>query len=250
MIIDYIDNNLNAVDRIIIEQELRENPSALQLYGELKEVMEVMERSEMLEPSAAGKERFNQMILKETQQRTATRSLFTPVFYRVAAAIALFIVAAGVVFLMRQQSDLDEIRQLVKSQEQELKLTKEMMAMLANEQSASQRMQGVNVAFKLEKADEEIINALVRTMNDDPNSNVRLAALDALSNFLEKPSVRKALIESLSKQSDPVVQISLIQLLVKMKERGVVDDLQRIVDDEGTMKAVKDEAYSGIMKLS
>jgi hypothetical protein len=29
-----------------------------------------------------------------------------------------------------------------------------------------------------------------------------------------------------------------------------VNDLQRIVDDQETMKAVKDEAYSGIMKLS
>ena len=39
-------------------------------------------------------------------------------------------------------------------------------------------------------------------------------------------------------------------MLVKIKEKGVVDDLQKIVDDEDTMHAVKDEAYSAIMKLS
>ncbi len=47
-----------------------------------------------------------------------------------------------------------------------------------------------------------------------------------------------------------MVQIALIQLFVQMKEKGVVDDLQRIVDDSRTTKAVKDEAYSGILKLS
>jgi hypothetical protein len=35
-----------------------------------------------------------------------------------------------------------------------------------------------------------------------------------------------------------------------MKEKGVVNDLQKIVDDEGTIQAVKDEAYSGILRLS
>jgi hypothetical protein len=62
--------------------------------------------------------------------------------------------------------------------------------------------------------------------------------------------VRKILIGSLSVQDDPVVQIALIQLLVKMKEKTVVDDLQKIVDDSETMQAVKDEAYSGILRLS
>jgi hypothetical protein len=87
-------------------------------------------------------------------------------------------------------------------------------------------------------------------MNEDPNTNVRLAALDALSKFYDEPIVRKALIEGLSIQKDPVVQIALIQLMVKIKEKGIVTDLQKIVDDEKTMEAVKDEAYTGLLELS
>jgi HEAT repeat protein len=131
-----------------------------------------------------------------------------------------------------------------------MQITQQMMAMLQNGQSASQRIQGVNVALSMNKADDEIVSALVKTMNEDPNSNVRLAALDALSKFSDDAAVRKALVTSLPKQKDPVVQISLIQLLVKMKEKGVVNDLRKIVDDEKTMQAVKDEAYSGILRLS
>jgi HEAT repeat protein len=125
-----------------------------------------------------------------------------------------------------------------------------MFAMLDNQQSASQRMLGTTVAMNLNKPDDEIVHALVKRMNDDPNTNVRLAALDALIQFHEDPAVRHQLIESLSTQKDPAVQISLIQFLVRLKEKEVVNQLQHIVDDNRTIKAVKDEALSGILKLS
>jgi hypothetical protein len=71
-----------------------------------------------------------------------------------------------------------------------------------------------------------------------------------LSKFHAEPQVRKVLLDALSTQKDPMVQIALIQLMVRMKEKSVVNDLKKIVDDSGTMKAVKDEAYSGILILS
>ena len=87
-------------------------------------------------------------------------------------------------------------------------------------------------------------------MNEDPNTNVRLAALDALSKFHQQEYVRTALINSLAKQKDPVVQISLIRLMVEMKEKSVIKELNRITKDKEMIKAVKDEAYSGLLKLS
>jgi hypothetical protein len=111
-------------------------------------------------------------------------------------------------------------------------------------------MIAVSQVMEMEKPDDEIVQALVKTMNEDVNTNVRMAALDALSKFHQDPQVRKELVKSLAKQKDPVVQIALIQLMVQMKEIGVVKDLQKIVDDNKSMKAVKDEAYTGLLKLS
>jgi HEAT repeat protein len=111
-------------------------------------------------------------------------------------------------------------------------------------------MVGVSVAYELETADDQIVKVLVRTMNEDTNTNVRLAALDALSKFNAENSVRQALINSLAIQKDPVVQIALIQLLVKLKEEAVLKQLEKLTKDASTMKAVKDEAYTGILKLS
>jgi HEAT repeat protein len=104
--------------------------------------------------------------------------------------------------------------------------------------------------MEMEKPDDEIVKALVKTMNEDGNTNVRLAALDALSHFQNDPQVRRALVSALAKQKDPVVQIALIQLMVKLKEKGAVEDLKKIADDDKSIDAVKDEAYSGLLKLS
>ena len=125
-----------------------------------------------------------------------------------------------------------------------------MMAMLDNTQSASQRMMGATVAFKMEKADDQIVRALTKTMNEDPNTNVRLVALEALGKFHQQDYVRKALIASLATQKDPIVQIALIRLMVQIKEKEVMKELQRITNDEEVLPAVKDEAHAGILKLS
>jgi HEAT repeat protein len=106
------------------------------------------------------------------------------------------------------------------------------------------------VALGLQKTDDDIVKALFHTLHTDPTTNVRLAALEALAKFRHEEDVRKGLVEALSRISDPMVQIKLIQLMVDMKEKGVVQDLQKIVDDDAALKAVKDEAYTGILKLS
>jgi hypothetical protein len=253
LLIDYIDNKLNTVDRHNVEQELVRNPDAYKLYEELKEVMHVMDRSARLEPTTKLKSGFEDLLRAEIAAERKTKTVFfQPAFYRVAAAVALLIMGAGIGYWINEKNDerIARIEDQMRKQEEIMMATRNMMAMLDNSQSASQRIQGVNVAMGIEKADDEVVKALVKLMNEDPNSNVRLAALEALSKFMDEAQVRKEILGSLGKQKDPVVQIALIQLLVRMKEKGVVNDLQKIVDDEGTIQAVKDEAYTGIMKLS
>lgn len=122
-------------------------------------------------------------------------------------------------------------------------------ARLGNMESASTRMGAAMQAYNLRNPDKEIVDALVTSMNSDPNTNVRLAALEALARFHKERYVKQQLIRSLKKQKDPLVQIELIQLLTRMKETTILDQLQQIVDDEHTMEAVKEKAYSSILTL-
>jgi len=247
LLIDYIDGKLTEGERHDVEEQLRTNAETFQMYEQLKEVILAMQASAKMEPSLRLKRGFEQMLREEEAQLPKGKVVFfKPSFYRVAAAIAFIVLAGSVVFLLVKQD----------RQARELALTKEaLINMLDNRQSASQRVLGATVAYNdIEKADDEIVNALVNAMNEDPNTNVRLAALEALGKFHSQPHVRKALIASLSTQKDPNVQIALIRLMVEMKEKDnsneITKELERISTDEGTLQAVKDEAQAGILRLS
>jgi hypothetical protein len=248
-LIDYIDGKLTERERNEIEQELIRDEHTYKLYEQLKEVMTAMDHSKPTEAPVQMKQKFEASLQEEIASTRRKESIFLhPATYRIAAAVALLILGGGIGFWInthnRHQQEIAAIKK-------EMEATKSMMmALIDNSQSASQRIQGVNVALSIKSMDEDVVRALAKTLRNDPNTNVRLAALDALSKFHEDPTVRKILIEALGRQKDPVVQIALIQLMVKMKERGIVNDLQHIVDDDQTMKAVKDEAYSGLLKLS
>lgn len=248
LIIDYIDGKLPESERASLERLLAQDPEAYRLYEQFREVMTVMDKASVLEPSGKLKIRFEQALSEETRQTGGRQVFLGPMFYRAAAAVVL--VAAGLAGgywisqNQRQQEELVALRN-------EMESTKQLMrSMLDNQTSASQRLQGVSVALQMTKADDDVVNALVQTMNEDPNSNVRIAAMDALATFDAEPAARQALIASLNTQKDPVVQIALIQLLVRLKEKGVVKKLERMVEDEQNLKAVKDEASNGILKLS
>ncbi len=248
-IIDYIDGKGTEQERASIERELDQNKEAYALYEQLREVIHAMDSVKSLEPSGKLKAEFEKALQNEIAAQKKTKTIFfSPVFYRVAAAVLL--VMAGVAIGNWINTNQQHEKELAELKQQVEENRRVMMAMMENQQSASQRMQGLSVAYDMDKPDDEIINVLVKTMNEDANSNVRLAAMDALGKFSNEPRVRTELISSLSSQKDPVVQIALIQLLVKMKEKSVVKQLEKITKDGATMKAVKDEAYSGILKLS
>jgi uncharacterized membrane protein YqjE len=254
LLIDYIDGNLSAGDIKIAEDELAQNEAARMLYNQLKEVLTTMTDSATVTPGRSLRVSFNDALQAEIERARkdskpeGRQVFFSQGIFRAAAALVFLMVAGAIAWWMiRTQQQQDELASLRKEMDATRKV---MMAMLDNQQSASTRMKGATVAYNMESTDDGIVNALVKTMNEDQNTNVRLAALEALEKFNHLPRVRTALIAALATQKDPVVQISLIQLMVRMKEKGVIKELENITNDVQTIKAVKDEAYGGIVKLS
>jgi uncharacterized membrane-anchored protein YhcB (DUF1043 family) len=248
LLIDYIDGLVTSEQRATVENILAQNEDARQMLNQLRTVMNDLESTQELNPSEQMKINFLKNLKAIEKESERKQVFFSPVIWRVAASIAL--VVAGVVmgYFIHRNNQRDQEMLALKKQMDDMKAL--MMAGLNNQQSPSQRMMGVSVAYQMSKPDDDIVNALLKTMNEDANTNVRLAALEALGKFSNEPGVRKELIEALHTQKDPMVQITLIQLMVSMKEKGVVKELEKIATDEKTMKAVKDEAYKGILKLS
>jgi len=252
LLIDYIDGHLNDADRAMVEKELQ-NESTAKLYSQLREVTDLMANSKTKVPGISLKQNFEKALQAEISKSENTtgkgkQAFFQPWVLRIAAAVVLVIV--GVVIGDKISTSRQHEQELAKLKEEVENNKRMMLSMLENQQSASQRVMGATVAYELPKADDEIVNVLSKTLNEDPNTNVRLAALEALGKFYTQEHVRKTLVTSLTSQKDPVVQIALIRLLVQMKEKQIVNELEKITGDGQVMKAVKDEAHSGILKLS
>lgn len=116
--------------------------------------------------------------------------------------------------------------------------------------SASERIQAVNQSYGLDQVDEAITQLLINTLNFDANVNVRLAACQALLRFESEPGVREALIQSLTIQTDPNVQITLIDILVTIKEKRAVREMQRLAQSQQAIEAVRVKAEEGINRLA
>lgn len=248
LLIDYIEGHLNEEQRKQAQDLIASNADTNLLYQQLKEVMAAMDRAKEEEPSSSLKLKFEEALQREMRSSQGKQVFFQPWLLRAAAGIGFLVVGIAIGYWINQNNQ--QKAEMAKLKEQVEENKRMMMAMLDNQQSASQRLMGATVAYELKQADDDIVKALVKTMNEDPNSNVRLAALDALGKFYKQAHVRNALVNSLSSQKDPVVQIALIRLLVQMKEKEVVNELEQITRDGNVIKAVKDEAYAGILKLS
>jgi hypothetical protein len=248
MLIDYIDGKLNSVDKHHIEQELMKNPASYKLYEELKEVIQTLGKVSPVEPPASLTKSFEEMLQKEIGTSKEAKSIaMRPWWYAVAAGVALVITGISMgLFINNQQKNQERKVAL----QEERARTHQVVSMISDQQSAGTRIMGTKEAYNQESLNTEIYNVLIKTMNEDPNINVRLAAIDALIKFSDDPMVRKALIASLGKQTDPVIQIALIQLMVELKDKDAVRPLQNIIENESLLEAVKDEAHHGILVLS
>ena len=121
---------------------------------------------------------------------------------------------------------------------------------LLQQQSASERLRGLSWSQRVSQPDPEVLSALLQVLNYDSNVDVRLAAVDALSQFSGQQHVRQGLIQALTRQSSPLVQIALIDLLVSLHERNSVDMLKHLVKEQNLNESVKQRAEWGLKQLS
>ncbi|MEQ9439645.1 MAG: HEAT repeat domain-containing protein [Cyclobacteriaceae bacterium] len=114
-----------------------------------------------------------------------------------------------------------------------------MVLTLLEQPSAMQRLKAVSISADLSSADEKIHHALLRTLNEDSQVNVRLAALEALLSYASDPMVRQGLIQSIAQQDDPLMQIALAQVMVQLQEKQAVEGLEKLLERENLNQDAK-----------
>ncbi|MEJ7559134.1 MAG: hypothetical protein WKF66_12560 [Pedobacter sp.] len=115
---------------------------------------------------------------------------------------------------------------------------------LADSSSSSTRLAAILEIKRQGTLSNYVIDRLAAVLNNDNNSNVRLAALGILRSYGTDEYVSSLLVSSLGTQIDPMVQLELVSLLGTMNHLKIEDKLFALAADPNTFGAVKDEAYS------
>lgn len=124
------------------------------------------------------------------------------------------------------------------------------MMSLLDDKSATERLKAVNISTDMQSADTKITRALLRTLNNDPNVNVRLAAVEALIKHASAPHVRQGLIASIAKQESPLVVASLADAMLMLQERRSIDEFEQLLDQENLDPSVRTKLNNTIAALS
>lgn len=236
----YLENRLAPRDRAAFSEHAASCPicqSELEIWDQLGKLPAPT-------PSAYFRQDFDAMLAR--QARTYAQPWYNKplIAWAAAAAFALGGFFAGSwVNTQRRQPEISELRR-------ELHNLRGMVATsLLQQQSAVERLRGVNYSVRLDNPDEDVVAALIQTLRSDSSVDVRLAATDALRKYSMRPTVRQSMAEALLLQDSPLVQLALIDTMVDLRERRAATTFTQLAARESTDPTVKSRLTKAIEEL-
>jgi hypothetical protein len=274
---EYWDGTLPHEERRALEAHFASCEDCRREAQELRDAWQAMESVPEEEPSPMLRQRFDAMLegwqvrdlpvpapakpaklarITVAADRDRPRWWLSPFLWSSGALVAAsLLLAFG--FLLGRNLSLSSSTTEVSELRSELRGMRQMVAIsLLHQESVTERLRGVSWSNQLEAPDAEIVNTLLDTLSHDTNINVRLAAIDALQQFAQTTPahqnvpLRAALVNSISTQPSPLVQIALIDTMVTLREHRAVDVLRTLAADANANKAVRQRATWGVRQLS
>lgn len=144
---------------------------------------------------------------------------------RFLALAAMLLVGLGLGYLTfgRRGGDVADLKREVGDLHEMVALS------LLERGSVSERLQGVSYGREFSAGDDKIVRALFTRLLEDPNVNVRLAALEALRPLARREDRREELVAAVSRQDSPLVALSLIDLLLESGTAAARHDLEQLL---------------------
>ena len=256
LLIDYLDNSLDAATRERVESHLHTCEACSKEVKQLQLIEDNIKTVEMQQPSAALRAGFlaalgneeaemEKQPVKQLPGKKVISLTVGGLVWRAAAAI--IILFTGILIGNKMKFDGTQVA-VNKPDEKQIEKRK-ILANMLDDESPSQRIEAVNYAEGIAANDQKVINVLLNTLNTDKNTNVRVAAVYALEKFSGDKAVLDSLCMSLPKQTEPIVQILLIDILSAKKAIKAKQPIQDIIQNSKTIKPVKDAAVKGLKQL-
>lgn len=247
---------LDAAQELRLKQHLEICPECAAEMAQLSAMWEKLADLPSPEPSAALAVRWEATLeslgaSKPKQWRFTLAALWPqrPV-WQVAVAVACLAVGLLVGSSLNgswRGSGKSEIATL----REEVANTKALVALsLLQQQSATERLRGVDYSVRLPGMEPEVLVALLEAVNHDSNVNVRLAAIDALSRVSGNPQVRASMAQSLGQQDSPMVQVALIDYMVDAKDHTAMGTLKQFTGRADLNPSVRQRADQAMQQLT
>jgi hypothetical protein len=255
---------LDAGERVLLEMHLETCPECQADLAGLREAWLLMGEVPAPEPSAAMEAGFQAILHNYSRENDTGESWWRRLATgsgrlwhlqpRLPLAFSIFLLLTGLgagYFLNRGTHNNEvvadgQVEQLT-TQVREMKQA--MMVNLLADPSASERIRGVSYTDGIGKVDRQVADALLTTLNNDPNVNVRLVTLEALVRFAQEPYVREGLIQSIAQQDSPLMQSAIADVMVKLMERRSVHSLQELLRKKDINEMVRQKIEQSIHRL-
>lgn len=261
----YVNNQMNEAERGAFKAHLEECVECRRELQTTREVWALMGGITVPEPSADMQAKFNAMLddyKTSTEKKKSLlpaivqklRGLFTlqPGF-AMAYSIILIMAGVGVGYLASNRGSapgeqtaavkLDSITRQMHEMRQMM-----MLALLENP-SASERIKAVSYTSEIKGANKNVIDALLSTLNNDPNTNVRLMTLEALTHYANEPAVREGLIQSIVQQESPLVQSAMADAMLKLQEKRSIQPFRKLLQQKDLNIMVRSKIEETITRL-
>ncbi|WP_342086276.1 HEAT repeat domain-containing protein [Dyadobacter sp. OTU695] len=262
---EWLNNNLEKGEQMAINRHLADCVSCQEEFAADKQIWDGMAKIRIPEPKEEMRTNFYTMLeeFKEAEKAAARFSFqsmmesireFVVPQWTLQVGFSLLLVGLGWVIgnrTSRSQVDASAYQQRIEalaSQVQDMKST--MMLSLLENPSATERLRAVSYTSEIAHADDRVLEALFATLNNDPNVNVRLVTLEALTQYAGDASVREGLVKSLALQDSPMVQVALADVMVKLQEKRSVKALKTLLQKEDLNDLVKVKIEQTIKDLS
>jgi hypothetical protein len=167
-----------------------------------------------------------------------------------AAAQASAAAAASTTAAATAAQPVSDRQQLAALSTQLHEMREMMMLSLLQNPSASERMRGVSYTSDIKNVNPGMADALLATLNNDPNVNVRLTTLEALTHFANDPRVREGLVQSILEQDSPLVQSALADVMLKLQEKRAVKSFKKLLKQRDLNGMVKTKIEQTISRLT
>lgn len=258
----WLNNELKPAEREMLEQHLAGCPACKAELASMQRLWVLMDEVEVPEPSANMQADFRAMLNDYKAAEAGKKGSSTGIIeqlgwlwqwkqkWPLAYTLAIVFISFGCGYLffnLTGSSKQDRQMAELTSQVHELKQT--MMLALLENPSASERMRGVSYTSEIKHADKEVIDALLATLNNDPNVNVRLSTLDALTRLASHPEVRQGLVQSITQQDSPLMQSAIADVMLKLQEKSSVKSFRELLKQKDLDHGVRDKIKETITQL-